>query len=357
MAELIRKPSTRITRPVVEAALLRLVRYPGTTSVRNVMRVVDEYAASLHTDKVYKHADKLVGEALVQAAYAKELDKKISVEIGIEGGVSPNYVKKFFDTESTWKKFLSDLFSGADSVSILVSGNPTNPVCPTCTKSPISPICPDSHECPQCPICRNTPVRDTSGKVTLATPASGAATPVTDTRDTVTAVTDTPDTVRSASGKGALTEDRATGAGDKVSLATGATDTGDSSAPIVRMPMDCAPLDRVPEDAAPLSDAPLTPTADRAPKVDMATCESGKNEPDAGAPDALADGAETIKACTRCGRVLPLSAYVLARGRKGGRASACRECEQQRHRDYRAAKREQRQNGAPEGQKRPLECP
>lgn len=327
---------TRVTRPLVEAALLRLVRYPGTTSVRNVMRVVDEYAASQHTELVYKHAEKIIGEALIQAAYAKESGKKIFVEARVEGGVSPEYVKNFFsECDEVHKKFFIDLLYGAESVSIMVAG-----ASPTCTTSPVCTKCQECPEClhgAECPICRNTPVRDTSGKDTLATPDGGADTPVPDTRGTVTDATDTPDAVRSESDKGGLATDR--------------PDTTDRVT-VVRVPMDDAQLNRAPESCAP----PVAP-ADRAPEVDKPTYESGKSDAEENAPHAPVVDAETIKECSRCGRPLPLSAYVLARGRRDGRASACRECEQQRHRDYRAAKREERQNGAQNGQKRPSEAP
>lgn len=338
MTELIKRPSVTVSRQLVETALLRLVRYPGTTSVRNVMRVVDEYAASLYTNKVYLHAERVVGEALIEAAYAKQLGKKIFVEIDGVENFSDDYVKNFY-AESTWKKFLSDLLSEADRVSIMVS-DPS----PTCPTSPESTICRECQECPECslcPVCRNTPVRDTSDKGTLATLASGAVTDVPDTRDSVTGDTD----------KGGLatvpsdSRPAVTAVTDKGGLATACPDTTDSGP---------AALD---------VSTPTTVTP--APNVDMATYESGKSEPDAGAPDApaaavadrpdavAADGVP-VKGCTQCKRVLALSCYGRNRSRPDGRASACQECEMRRNRERREAKR---QEAAQDGQKRPSEHP
>jgi hypothetical protein len=334
MPELIKRPSVTVTRKLVETALLRLVRYPGTTSVRNVMRVVDEYAATLFTDKVYKHADRLVGEALVDAAQAERSGKKISVEVNVDG-VSPDYVKKFL-TENFCtheKKFLSDLVHGAESVVIMVEPDDlgTSPGTDRVrndlgTKSGTNRVPTATHP---------------SGKDTLATPAGGAVTPATDTRDTVTDATDTRDTVP-LSGD---TVAPVTAVTDKGGLATDCPDTADSPE-MIRVPT---------------SDAQPVPSADPAPKVDMATYESGKSEPDApaldapadrltGAPDAVAEELADVKTCTQCNRSLALSCYGRNRSRPDGRASACGECEARRNRERREAKR---QSAAQGGQKRP----
>lgn len=262
------------------------------------MRLVDEYAASQHTGRVYQHAEKVVGQALVEAAYAKELGKKISVELEGVDGVDEEYVKNFY-AESSWKKFLSDLFSEADRVRITVGASRTCEDCPDCRECPKDPECPECPHGDECPICHETGVRDTSDTVTDCPDTGPLATAPSDSRAAVTPAT------------------------DKGGLATDCPDTADSSDAIVGAPMSCAPLDCEPNGRAPDDDASTVRT------------------PDGSATPTDGESAESeSKKCTRCLVLLPLSCYGRNRSRPDGYASSCRECEIKRDRERRKALKE-----------------
>ena len=300
MRELIRKPQAQVSRQLVEAAIFRLIGHPGTTSLGTIMRMVDEYAASQHTARVYVHAERVVADALVEAHRSIENGKKISVYVDISSLDKKQlrkYTENFFTAlcEVCRKKiFNTSSVPAAPPSAIMVGANPT---CPVCLESPIctnSPECPEGQECPGCPICRNTPVRDTSGRTTAVRDTRDTVPPVPDTGGTDTVVPDTPDTVRSAS--------------DKATLATPA---GDNTAAKDRGRKDRTPTDRVQMvDASP---------------DDTSTVRTPS-------PAGLATGCENGKTCTKCLRMLAWDRYSRNRSRADGYASACRECEQARKR-------------------------
>lgn len=309
MAELIRKPRTKVDRRLVHAALLRLAAYPTTTSTGTVMRLVDEYAASQHTDRVYRHAEQVIAEGLLELNRATEKGKKIFLCLvlpGLDIRLQEKYVKNFFEDESQnyVKKFFKEAFPGLDQVTVLVDASRTSPECEECQDCPKCQVGPECPHGPECPICHETSVRDTSDTATFAT----------DTRDTVTDATDTSGTgasVTAASAKGTL----ATEQSDKGTLATDATDTRDTR-----------------EAVTPATDTRDTP-ADGA----ASECENGENG--SHTPDAAPGLPLGEKPCTRCGAVKPLDAYSANRSRADGRASACRDCENERDRLRRAERR------------------
>lgn len=79
MSELIKRPTTTVNRQLVHAAIQRLARHPSRDGVGVVLRMVDEYAASQHTSRVYTHADKVVAQALIDADRNAEHGYKIFV--------------------------------------------------------------------------------------------------------------------------------------------------------------------------------------------------------------------------------------------------------------------------------------
>lgn len=79
MSELIKRPTTTVNRQLVHAAIQRLARHPSRDAMGVVLRMVDEYAASQHTSRVYAHADKVVAQALIDADRNAEHGYKIFV--------------------------------------------------------------------------------------------------------------------------------------------------------------------------------------------------------------------------------------------------------------------------------------
>lgn len=302
MAELIRKPRAKVERRLVEAALLRLVRYPGTTSVGTVMRLIDEYAASQHTERVHRHAERMLVEAMVEAHRAMDAGKKIFV------CESPEVHEKIFYREDGKKFFKWTSPGDGPEVMIKVVGDlGTNLGTNHQTKG-------GTNRTQTVDVSTVPPVRDTSGKGSLATSA-------TDTGDTATAVTDTSGgeaTVTGASGKGAV----ATDVGDSSdAMDRGLTD--DTST--VRMEMVAGATTADAEDDA----STVGVRSER--KVDNPGCGNGENDSHiSGALEGLTVGDGSSKACSKCKRVLALSCYTGNRSRADGRASSCRDCESER---------------------------
>lgn len=304
MVELIRKPSTRMDRRLVHAAVVRLAQHPGTISVETVMRMVDEYAASQHTELVYRHAERIVAETLVEAHRGMDSGKKIFI------CEDPEFHEKIFFDEKIFespKKIFKWPSAPADSPKmIMVRDLGTNGDTNNQTKV-------GTNRVPTV-----TPAPDTSDKGALATPA-------TDTRDAVTPATDAPDkdalaTVPSDS------EPTVTGVTDKDALATQDCDTSDT---MDREPTDGVLTVRVPTDE----------------NVDNPGCAEGeKNSHTPDASKGLTDGEKT---CTRCGQRKARGEFSRNRSRADGFASACRVCENERDRIRRADK--QRAKKAREG--------
>lgn len=327
VSDLIRRPQTAVTRPIVHAVLRRLQTDGTVAALGRAVRTVDEYAASLHTERVHLHAQRILAQALVEADYHTERGKKIFVGIvapdsayvkNFPPGEGPEDGKNFFtdEFEKYVKKIFKTTFSPAVRILILDEGGQADGSCR------------DGSD----PIDRArtaTGVPDTSGKGALATDCpdtpdtvppvtdtGDSATPATDTRDTDTPDTDTGDTVPAVPD----TNDSQTGA-------TGDTDTSDSSDPIVRMPL---------VDMSTVRILPLRMLTDDASTVrtpgDMAPGGPGR-------PDDNAHTGVGVKTCTVCNSTLPLSGFNRNKSRPDGFANECRDCHASRGEAYRARRR------------------
>jgi hypothetical protein len=99
MKELIKRPGPVIDRPAVELSLHRLMRDPSEIKLDRAMRAVDEYAATLHTSRVHAHAERVVAQALIDAAGAKQDDKNFVITIRVA------------DAENFFYEFLPENFN------------------------------------------------------------------------------------------------------------------------------------------------------------------------------------------------------------------------------------------------------
>jgi hypothetical protein len=105
MQELIKRPTASTTRAMVENALRRLSYERTVAALMRAMRVVDEYAATSHTDRVYAHAERIVAKSLVEAQRNIELGKKIFI-VAFDGKKFPHelfekYIENFFNEASS----------------------------------------------------------------------------------------------------------------------------------------------------------------------------------------------------------------------------------------------------------------
>jgi len=146
MAPLIKRPNSAVSRPVVEAVLRRLMQQPTEVRLRIAMRAVDEYAATLHTDRVYAHAQKIVDRALIEAAEVRRAGDEFLPESEIKNLPVTNFcgncgVEKFFNQ----KKFFK--WGSAEKGVKIIPAQGTSPSFPTC------------HDCPGCPNCPTPMVR------------------------------------------------------------------------------------------------------------------------------------------------------------------------------------------------------
>jgi hypothetical protein len=135
MAELIKRPEPKVTKAAVEAVLRRLMQQPTEVRMRLALRVVDEYAATLHTSRVYAHAEKVVAETFIEAARINEDGGKFFI---CANECEKNYVGKFLIATFSEKE-------------------PEEPIAPGASTNPTFPICPESPECPICPEPCDTP--------------------------------------------------------------------------------------------------------------------------------------------------------------------------------------------------------
>jgi hypothetical protein len=137
MAPLIKRPNSAVSRPVVEAVLRRLMQQPTDVRLRIAMRAIDEYAATLHTDRVYQHAQKVVDRVLLEAAEAKRSGDEFLPDPEIKNLPVMNFCgncewdKKFF---VDGKKFLIATFSEKEFK--IDSSQDASPTCQTCAECP-----------------------------------------------------------------------------------------------------------------------------------------------------------------------------------------------------------------------------
>jgi hypothetical protein len=100
------------------------------------MRAIDEYAATLHTDRVYQHAQKIVDRVLLEAAEAKRSGDEFLPESEIKNLPVMNFCgncdldKKFFD-----KKFILNGFF-YEKAQPVDHGQDASPTCRTCAECP-----------------------------------------------------------------------------------------------------------------------------------------------------------------------------------------------------------------------------
>jgi hypothetical protein len=102
MKELIPRPTVSVNRETVVTALNRLMRQPSRERLLTAMRMVDEYAATLNTSRVYARADELVTRAFVDAALAKQDGYELVFCVQMQD--VPEFFK-FFGPDAGFKNF------------------------------------------------------------------------------------------------------------------------------------------------------------------------------------------------------------------------------------------------------------
>lgn len=130
------------------------------------MRLVDEHAATLHTSRVHAHAERIVAQAFVDAADAKQAGSEIFLCVHVDDAdVCENFLPSSTD-ENFFKIFNNFFKEGSRSVHMRTHPRDPYPEYTTYTKST---KCVVSHDCADCDVCtgdtRNVRIEPSSTKL------------------------------------------------------------------------------------------------------------------------------------------------------------------------------------------------